>query len=150
MQKRTTAKPARVRPDAPVSVKHKFYQLAVSKAHESTVAAVSASARAALEAHTAANVRRREKQPRTQTPLGMLEKSFQKSTAGKADDACAALFFVEHSIGRVPRASTTQPTSLYDLLTEAMDPGFTFATAFDLGSRRYARIMSHLYDRLQF
>ena len=97
-------------------VRHKFHQLVVSKTHENAVAAVSTTARAALEARAAtaataatdaANVRRRRKKPRTQVPVGALGKSLQKSTAEKADDACATVFFAELSIGRRPHASTT-------------------------------------------
>ena len=51
----------------------------------------------------------------TQTPLGGLGKSFQKSTAEKADDACATLFFADLWIGRIPHALTTPSKPFQDL-----------------------------------
>ena len=82
---------------APTALKQKFYRIAVSKAHDKTAAAVSATARAAIEARAAAAAATADaadgggKRPRVS--LGAIEKAFQKSTADKVDDACAALFF---------------------------------------------------------
>ena len=92
-------------PSAPAAVKHKFYQRAVSKTRENTVAIVSATARAALRARAAAAATTAadaanggEKNRGHRHRLGALEKAFQKSTAEKADDAFATLFFAELSI----------------------------------------------------
>ena len=79
-------------PSAPAAAKKKFYQLAVTKAQKITAAAVSATARAAPEAHAANDG---ETNWRTQAPLGAIEKAFPKLTAEKADDVCATLFFAE-------------------------------------------------------
>ena len=75
---------------------------------------VPATAHAAPETRTAAaaagaagTANGGENNPRTQAPQGTLEKTLEKSTAEKADDECAVLFFANLSIGRWPRASAT-------------------------------------------
>ena len=47
----------------------------------------------------------------------------------------------------VARFNYTANAPLYNLLTEALNPGFAFARAWDLGHRRYARIICQLCDR---
>ena len=102
---------------------------------------VSATARAALEVRAAAAAAGAvglanggEKNPRTQAPLGSLEKALPESTAEKAGDAHATLLFAELPVGQrssteVARFNYTINASLYDLLTEALNPGFAFAIA---------------------
>ena len=92
-------------------MKQKFHQLAAYKADENTAAAVSATASASPEtraaaaaAGTASADNGGENNPRTQALLGAFDETFPKSTAEKADDACARLF-AELPIERRPRAS---------------------------------------------
>ena len=107
-------------PSAPASVKQEFYQLVVSTwgarkdgfRHGRPRPRAQRSRRAPrprrlvqLARPTAANFFLSREQ--TQAPLGALEKAFPKSTAEKAVDACATLFFAEFSIGRRSRAPTT-------------------------------------------
>ena len=59
--------------------------------------------------------------------------------------------FIRRALNRtdVARFNYTINAPLYDLPTEALNPGpgFAFATAWDLGRRHHARIMSQLCDR---
>ena len=51
-----------------------------------------------------------ETNPRTQAPLGALEKAFENSTPGaKADDACATLFFAELQLHQQRPSTTSSP-----------------------------------------
>ena len=59
--------------------------------------------------------------------------------------------FIRRALNRteVARFNYTINAPLYDLLTEALNPGpgFVFATAWDLALRHHALIMSRLFGR---
>ena len=103
-------------PSAPSPVKHKYYQLAVSKVHEKAARVVSAmrSARGCCGQRPTARGKRGHRRRRARSG-----KLFQKSTSEKAGSACATLFFAELPTGRRPRASTSPVTSFHDPLAEA-------------------------------